>query len=282
MKILISADLEGASGVTQWRHVLPERGPGEFERIRQYWMGDINAAIEGCLECNNEIYFLVAEAHYEMTYIIPDQLNTHADFISGFFKKNMHLAGIDSSFDGVILFTHAMAGGSPSGVLSHSLVPAIHNLYLNGKRIGELQLNSALAGWYQVPVIMVIGDLETSNEAKQLFGEDFPTAVTKIGLDRFAAQCLTPQKSQHVIRTTAKNAIDNISARKLLLPKPPFVLEIEFQGPTMACACTLIPGVQLIESRTIRIVSEDFSDLYNLAHLCALISVSRFINDGTV
>ena len=249
MEILISADLEGATGITQWRQVLPERDPREFERIRMNWMGDINAAIQGCLECNNNIHFLITEAHYEMTYIIPELLSPKAEFISGFFKKNMHLAGIDQSTDGVILFTHAMAGGSSSGILSHSLVTTIHNLYLNGVRIGELQLNAALAGWYGVPVIMVIGDLETSKEAKLLFGEDFPVAVTKTGLDRFAAKCLTPEKSQQIICATAKNAIEKIKERKPFLPKPPFELDIEFQGPTMATACTFNPKCAINRSK---------------------------------
>jgi D-amino peptidase len=280
MKILISADMEGTTGVTQFKHVLPEAGKGEFERIRQYWMGDINAIIEGVLNVSPNAYILVVEAHYEMTYIIPDILHNKAEYISGFFKKNMHLSGIDSSFDGVILFTHSKAGWSSNGVLSHSLVRTIHNLYLNGEVVGELDMNAALAGWYKVPVVGVVGDEETSKEAKKIFGKDFPTAVTKIGLDRFAARCLTPQNSKKIIRNVSEFAIKNIKNRSPWLPTAPFELEIEFQWPTMANACSLIPDVKLINPRTIKIISKDFSTLYNLAHLCALVSVSKFIRDS--
>jgi len=279
MKILISADMEGASGVTQWRHVLPEFGKEEFERIRQYWMGDINAIIEGILNVLPKAYILVVEAHYEMTYIIPDMLHPKAEYISGFFKKNMHLAGIDPSFDGVVLFSHSKAGGSSNGVLSHSLVTTIHNLCLNGQQVGELHMNAALAGWYKVPVIVVVGDEETSEEAKKIFGGDFPTAVTKIGLDRFSARCLTPRNSQKIICKVSEIAVRNLNNRTPWLPNSPFELDIEFQWPTMANACALIPSVKLIGPRTIKIISENFSDLYNLAHLCALISVSRFIRE---
>jgi len=148
--------------------------------------------------------------------------------------------------------------------------------------VGELQLNTALAGWYKVPVIMVVGDQETAKEAELLFGSNFPIGITKVGLDRFAAKCETPLNSQKIIRSTAEKAIQFIKNRKVWLPNSPFELAIEFHGSTMANACSLIPGVELVGSRTIRVRSEDFQFLYNLAHLCALISVSRYINDDTL
>jgi len=282
VKILISADFESASGAVGWRHVLPERGGREFERIRQYWMGDINAAIEGALVAQPDIDFLVTEAHYEMTYIIPDLLHPHAEYISGFLKRDMHLAGLDSSYAGVFLFTHARAGGSATSVLSHTLVGTVHNVFLNGEPTGELGLNATLAGEYGVPVALVVGDRDTCREAYDVLGDPIVTAETKAGVDRFAARCLTPQNSQARIRAAAQAAIEALPRQAPYTVEKPYELVIEFQGPTMAAASAMMPGVERIDPRTISITSDDFSEAYNLAHLCALLSVTRFVNDSSV
>ena len=282
LKILISADFECASGAVTWRHVLPERRNQEFERIQRYWMGDINAAIEGALSGNPDIDFLVTEAHYEMTYIIPDQLHPRAEYISGFLKRDMHLAGLDSSYDGVFLFTHARAGGSVTGVLSHTLVGTIHNVFLNGEPAGELRLNAVLAGSYGVPVALVVGDTDTCREANDVLGDNIITAETKAGLDRFAARCLTPQNSQSRIKAAAQAAIKALPLQQPYMVEKPYKLVIEFQMPTMAVASAMIPSVDRIDPRTISIISDDFSEIYDLAHLCALLSITRFVNDSTV
>jgi D-amino peptidase len=282
LKILISADFECASGAVTWRHTLPERRNQEFERIQRYWMGDINAAIEGALNGSPDIDFLVTEAHYEMTYIIPDQLHPRAEYISGFLKRDMHLAGLDSSYDGVFLFTHGRAGGSATGVLSHTLVGTIHNVFLNGEPAGELRLNAALAGSYGVPVALVVGDTDTCREANDVLGDNIITAETKAGLDRFAARCLRPQNSQSRIKAAAQAAIEALPLQQPYMVEKPYELLIEFQMPTMAVASAMIPSVDRIDPRTISIISDNFSEIYNLAHLCALLSITRFVNDSTV
>ena len=45
MKILISADMEGVTGVTTWDQVTP--GHPEYARFRRLMTGDVNAAIRG-------------------------------------------------------------------------------------------------------------------------------------------------------------------------------------------------------------------------------------------
>ena len=45
MKILISGDMEGVSGITQWEQVTPDH-PEYMTRSRALYTGDLNAAIE--------------------------------------------------------------------------------------------------------------------------------------------------------------------------------------------------------------------------------------------
>jgi len=161
-------------------------------------------------------------------------------------------------------------------------VGTVHNLFLNGEPAGELRLNATLAGQYRVPVALVVGDADTCREARDVLGEEIVTAETKAGLDRFAARCLTPQNSQARIRSAAQAAVKALPRQEPYIVAKPFELVIEFQGPTMAAASAMIPGVERVDPRTISITSDDFSEAYNLAHLCALLSVTRFVNDSTV
>ena len=46
MKVLISADMEGISGIVDWEQVLPGH-PEYLSRGRQLMTGDVNAAVNG-------------------------------------------------------------------------------------------------------------------------------------------------------------------------------------------------------------------------------------------
>ncbi|MDD3427795.1 MAG: M55 family metallopeptidase [Caldisericia bacterium] len=48
MKVFISADMEGITGVVHFEQVCP--GKEEYKHARELMVGDINAAIEGLLE----------------------------------------------------------------------------------------------------------------------------------------------------------------------------------------------------------------------------------------
>ena len=48
MKVFISADMEGISGVTHAEHV--RRDGKEHERARRLMTGEVNAAVEGAFE----------------------------------------------------------------------------------------------------------------------------------------------------------------------------------------------------------------------------------------
>ena len=48
MKILIAADMEGITGVTNWDQVDPNHA--EYPRFRRLMTGDVNAAVRGVCE----------------------------------------------------------------------------------------------------------------------------------------------------------------------------------------------------------------------------------------
>lgn len=277
MKIYISADFEGATGVVTPSHVLPDRGP-EFEKMRHLWQGDIHAMIDGALEAGAK-EFLVNEAHFEMTYLLPESLPSFVRYIQGHVKPDFHMCGIDSSFDGAFLLTHSGAGISPTAVLSHTwLAKDIYAVRLNGSQVGEMHMNAVLAGYYGVPVAMVVGDAQTCKEAQEFLG-NVVCVATKEGIDRFSAKLIPPEESRTLIRNGAKEAVLNLRSFKPKRLIPPIRLEIDFTGPTMATICSFIPGVERIGPRTISYDHQDYRTIYNLNIVFQILARAPFVKD---
>ena len=190
MKIYISADFESATGAVSGEQMTHGR-PG-YEETRRLWMGDLNAAIEGAIE-GGATGILVNEAHYPVRNILPELLHQDAEFITGYLKLGNEVEGVEN-MDGVFMFTHSMAG-TENGVLSHTFLGReIYGVWLNDRKVGELAINAAVAGYYDVPIILVVGDSAVGYEAKELLGDDVVTVSLKDGIDRYTARCITPMK----------------------------------------------------------------------------------------
>jgi D-amino peptidase len=97
MKVYISTDMEGATGITTWDEVIP--GKMFYEQSRKLLTNDVNSAIEGALEAG-ATKILVNEAHDGMRNLLISELNPEATVIRGFQgKKQAMMEGIDNSFD---------------------------------------------------------------------------------------------------------------------------------------------------------------------------------------
>lgn len=84
MKILVSADMEGATGVTWPADVLP--GTPEWERCRHLFTSDVNAAVLGFLDGGAE-QVLINEAHWSMRNLLLEQLDERAELLTGRHKS---------------------------------------------------------------------------------------------------------------------------------------------------------------------------------------------------
>jgi D-amino peptidase len=259
MKVFISSDMEGATGVTGWDDVRPGKAP--FERFRRLLTGDVNAAIKGAFEAGAD-EVLVNEAHDGMRNILIEELDKRATMISGFRGKRLAMMeGVDESFDAAFLVAYHARAGTDAAILNHTFFTSIHNFWIDGVLVGETGLSATLAGHYGVPVVLVTGDDKVSREAKELLGT-VETAVVKEGISRYSANCLPPDQSSARIREAAKRALSlNIDPYQ---PKKPVKLAIEFQSPDMAAFASSVPGVVREGPRTISYTAEDVLATWNV------------------
>jgi D-amino peptidase len=271
MKVFISADMEGTTGVTAWDDVNPEKP--SYQRFRKFLTRDVNAAIEGAIEAGaTEV--VVNEAHDGMRNILIEELNTKARMITGFEgKKLCMMEGIDETFDAVFLVAYHAKAGTDAGILNHTLIGSIHNFWINDVLVGESGISASLAGHYNVPVVLVTGDDKVAKEAKDLLGNP-ETAIVKEGIDRYSAKCLTPEESSGRIRQAAKKALTRLKEYKPYRVKTPVKLDVEFTSANMASLASSIPGVVREGTRKISLTSKDVVAGWNIVWPSILLSMA--------
>lgn len=241
MKVFISVDMEGITGLTDPEDVLPEGA--DYQRGRVFMTQDANAAILGAFDAGaTEV--LVNDSHWIMRNLLLEQLDPRAKLIKGFHKPMCMVQGLDESFDAAVFVGYHSCAGTEGGVLAHTLLgKEIANVLLNGEPIGETRLNSLLAGHYGVPVVFVAGDTAVCNEAKRLLGNDLGTFAVKDGIDMFTATCLHPEVTKKGIREGVAEALKG-KRREPYSMKPPYVFGIDWNTTTIAATCAYIPGIR--------------------------------------
>ncbi len=270
MKIYISADFEGVTGIVDRHQCFP--GNPDFERARRNWIEEINAVIEGAIKAGGS-EFVVNEAHALMNYMLPELLHPKASSISGYLKPDNQMEGIDSSFAGAVIMGHAKAG-TAGAVLNHTYVMReVVELRLNGEEIGEFGLNAYWAAYYGVPTILVVGDDKFGTEAKALIPE-IETAIVKRGISQFSAHSLPLVTARQVIHEASERAVSR--AGEIPLPElaDHFDLEIDFSLSEIAHMCSFIPCVEQVGSRTVRFESDDYRQVMQVRIVCTNLALA--------
>jgi D-amino peptidase len=137
--------------------------------------------------------------------------------------------GINETFDAMFLHGfHGMASAE-TGVLAHSFIPFIKNIWINDLKIGEIALNMLAFSDYNIPTVFISGDAAAIKEATNLV-PDIEHAVVKYGLkekQRLGALSirqvvsLSPSKAQATIREASKKAMQKIESIKPFKLDPP-------------------------------------------------------------
>jgi len=273
MKILIAADMEGITGVTNWDQVDPNHS--EYARFRRLMTHDINAAIRGAGDAGAD-NILVTDGHDRGTNILIEELDPRAHLICGDFSPLAMIQGIDQGVNGVIFVGYHARAGSQNGILDHTWSSRrVANLWLNDILVGEYGLNGAVAGHFGIPVLMLTGDQTACAQASELLG-NIETVVVKTALSRMAAECLPPPVTQDLIQNAAKRAVKGLINGQA--PKPftvtvPVQVTIDFNTSEQADQAAIFPGSRRLDGRRLTITADDMLAAY-LAFQAAVALVS--------
>ncbi|WP_329296740.1 M55 family metallopeptidase [Streptomyces pseudovenezuelae] len=265
MKVLISVDMEGISGVVHPAETNPDRY--DYHRGRSLMTAEANAVIAGVLEAEPTAEVWVADAHGPFRNVLPEELDRRARLVRGKPRPLGMLSGLDEHTDAVMLIGyHARAGGGPA-VLAHTMSDAILDVRVGGRSLGEIGLNVAMAGHFGTPVVLLSGDDTACAELCDLV----PSAVTvavKQALGQAAAVALHPEEARERLQQAAVEAVTGRARVSPFVLAGPLEVEVDLYGPYMVDLATLVPGVSRAEGgRTVAFTATDFAETYRLVLL---------------
>jgi D-amino peptidase len=271
LKVFISVDMEGISGIVHSDQTTI--GTAEYPAARKWMAQDVNAAVDGALEAGaTEV--IVNDSHGSMRNIDPDDIHPRAILISGSPKPLSMMQGIDVSFAACLLIGYHAKAGTEDAILDHTISGSVvRAVRINGVELPELGLNSAIAGYYGVPVVLVSGDTAVCRQAAEILGKDVVTIAVKEAYGRLAAKLVPMGEARRMIKAGVKEALGKIGRARPFKIAPPYKFELEYHVSAQAdMGAMLLPQVKRTAARTLAFTADDY--LEGFRTLRALIALA--------
>lgn len=258
MKIYISADMEGVVGAVTAEQLSPTGF--EYQRFREFMTQEVNAAIEAAIEAGaTEI--VVSDSHGNAQNLLIEKLPKNTLLVRGFPRPLVMMQGIDATFDGVIFLGYHSGTTNPQGVRAHTMSSArLADVRLNNISMSEGGVNAAIAGHFNVPVIMVSGDDAAVKEVTALLG-DVEGAVVKWNYGFHSAMTMMPDAAYALIREKVKKAIGRIKAFKPYKLKTPVQLDVRFKNYRPSEVLSYLSIVERTDAHSIRFMGKDMIEV---------------------
>lgn len=256
-KLFISADIEGTCGIVSWDET--DVGNPYSDYFRAQMTKEVSAVCNAALKAGfDEI--VIKDAHDSARNIYPEKLPKGTKIIRSWSKDPFcMMSGLDNSFDAVIFTGYHNAAGMGSNPLAHTMTTNIVSYKINGKVASEYMINSYIAAYFGVPVVMLCGDKGLCESAT-----DINEGVATVPVSEGRGNCslaLHPDDACELINKTAFETLSNINKEKCLVKLPDkFEVEIGYRRPFMAYRASFYPGARLIDDSTVGFTCTDFMD----------------------
>ncbi|MDQ3701354.1 MAG: M55 family metallopeptidase [Chloroflexota bacterium] len=273
MRVVISVDMEGASGIVS-RKQCTENSP-QWHEARHLLAGDVNAAIEGAMSAGATEFVLHDSHGLDFVNLPMAELHPNAQVVYGqpvlLYEQLEDGAALDGGYACAFLVGYH-AGPGKAAILSHLFTwPKIQEVRLNGRYTGEGGVAAALAGAHGIPTTLVTGDDATGDEMQE-WCPDIETAVVKYSLSRYAGRCLPLGEARSRIREAAQRAVARRREHRLPdfgAPGAPVTLEVRLASEQLARLVSLMPHVERQGADWIRYHAPDVLAAYRC--LCAVL-----------
>ena len=259
MKVFISVDMEGATGIVHNDQLM--QGQPDYARGRKFLTGDVAAAVQAALSMDDVHYVLVCDGHGNMRNLLIEELPQNCEVVVGpaSSKSLCQSEGLDASFGAMLLVGYHARAGTANAVLPHTWIGSvIHEIRVNGRVFGETAINAAIAGEFGVPVVFAAGDEALCREARADLGEDLIAVSVKRATGPKAAICSTPSATAQDIRLGVLQGIEAVKRRKPFRVAGPVEFVIAFHQVAQADRAMKRPGLERAGDREIVIRRETY------------------------
>jgi D-amino peptidase len=240
MKIFISADIEGVSGVAAWDDI-KETSP-EYAACRRQMTAEVRAACEGAL-AGGAGEVLVRDAHGSARNILHSELPRQARLVRGWSGGPMMMMdGLTRDFAAAVYIGYHARAGSAASPMSHTMSTTLAEFRVNGRPVSEFELNAWAAAGLGVPSVFISGDKSACAQARRLLpGIGFTATKENVGE---ATVHLHPAEALDRIAAGVEAALSD--RKKGTLPKPPknALVELRFKEIKRAQRFSCYPGAR--------------------------------------
>ena len=258
MKIYISVDIEGVVGVVSSDQLTPSGF--EYQRFREFMTQEANAAIEAAFAAGATEVTL-SDSHGNAENLLIEKLPKNVLVVRGFPRPLEMMQGIDETFDGVIFIGYHASTTNPQGVRAHTFSSArLADVRLNDLSMSEGNFNAAIAGHFNVPVIMVSGDDAAVKEVTSAIG-NIEGAVVKWNYGFHSAKTMMPEAAYDLIREKVKAAVGRIKDFKPYKVKAPVRLDVRFKNYRPAELLSYLSIVERTDAHSIRFIGKDMIEV---------------------
>ena len=267
-KVFISADMEGISGISASDQL--SAAGAEYNRSRKMMADDVNAAIRGA-RAGGATTIVVNDSHGTMRNLRLEDLAPEVSLISHSFKKSGMMEGLDDTFDAVIFVGYHAKAGHPGGLFAHTGSGVVRDVRVNGTSMGEGGLNTLVAAWYGVPVVLVTGDDVAVKQVAEI-ATSARTVAVKRAINPRAVE-LRPFKDVHA--DIERAARDGVAAARKFPPRreSSYRVEVQFQDLAIPEVAESVPTMQRTAPDTIAFTQDTMPKALTLIRL-----LYRYIN----
>lgn len=263
MKVFISADIEGITGLVSWSQCSRPNGESwDYPFARRMMTHDVNAAIRGARNAG-ATQVVVKDSHGNSKNLLIEDLEPGVELISGHGSgRDGMMEGIDASYDAAFLVGYHAKAGTAYGIMEHTYTGRSHRLFINEMEVGEMGLSAATAGRYGVPLAFVSSDEQGCAEAS-LFLPGVHTAITKYGLGRYMGRLLHPSETGPLIEAAAEKALKELN--KPWTFDGPCTVRLEVNRTEDADWAARIPGVTRVDGYNVSATLPNYADAQSMA-----------------
>lgn len=263
MKVYISVDMEGISGLVRWADVASTGI--DYPRNRSLLTADTNAAIDGAFNAGAD-EVIVEENHgvEDLCNVVMDEIDPRCRVVRGAGRPGATtMAALDADVAVVLLIGHHARAGSRPGIMAHTIsYGEFRSVRLGGREVGEPDLFAIRAGELGVPVGLVTGDQVVAEQLTSIC----PWAdavIVKEALGNQAGNCIPPARARSLIAAGAASAVHK-ATNGLLQPyievSAPYEFEVEMRkdiGAGLLQNLAAMQEFQIVDARTIRVQAPD-------------------------
>ena len=263
MKIFISIDMEGVSGLVRWADVAGD-GPDYYRGCR-ILTADVNAAVTGAFDAGAD-EVVVEENHgvQELCNVLMDEVDSRCSVVRGPGRPTATtMSAMDSEVSVVLLVGHHARAGSRPGIMAHTVsYGEFRTVSLNSREVGEPDLFAIRAGELGVPVGLITGDQVVAEQVRVLV-PNVEAVTVKTALSNQAGNCIPPARAQDMIRAGAARAVQRAAAGEFapyVGENAPYVIEVELKNDMaegLRQNLDTMPEFDVMDARVVRTIADD-------------------------